>query len=405
MKLIEKILFAKQPDENTGILSMAAYCSGDGKLMKYSTYTGASDAFRDSEISFSDDGGNNFHSRRKDRTRWKTDGGMMTRYFKLSALDGKTGRFYMFYNQGLLPSDRPQDGLQSWQMVYNMSEDGGQTIVFEEHVVMKGNYSLSHPIEGVYIGKNNFMVGDWPCEPILTDDGRILMAVQCTMFDEEGKLYNPGGGYTYQYSVLLHGRFLDDGRIEWNGISNKVEGDPYKTTRGVIEPSIAMMPDGRILMVMRGSNGGTKDPDFKIQGYRWFSVSEDGGWTFSKPEPWKYDSGEMFHSPSSCSKLLRHSNGKYYWIGNICEDNSRANMPRNPLCICEIDQNNLLLKKDSRLDFILREDHQFEDVTFSNFYAAEEWNTGDILVYCSAFWQDKVNIYKDSSSFKFRLRL
>jgi hypothetical protein len=404
MKLIEKTLFAEQPDAITGVLSMAAYCSNSGRLMKYSTYTGASDAFKDSEISFSDDKGITFHSIRRDKTRWKTDNGMMTRYFKLTALDRYAGRFYMFYNQGLLPSDRPEDGLQSWQLYYSMSEDGGKTIAFEEPVIMKGSYSLKHPIEGVYIGKNNFMVGDWPCEPILTGDGRILMAVQCTMFDEKGEIFNPGGGYTYQYSVMLHGRFLEDGRIEWYDISNRVEGDPLKTTRGTIEPAVIMMPDGRILMVLRGSNGGALDPDCKIPGYRWYSVSNDGGKTFSQPKPWKYDTGEIFYSPSSCSKLLEHSNGNYYWIGNICENNSRANMPRNPLCICEIDRNSLCLKKHTKFDFIHREKHQFEDVTFSNFYATEEWNTGDIIVYCTAFWQDKINTYKNSSSYVYRLR-
>ncbi|HPJ21082.1 MAG TPA: sialidase family protein [Clostridia bacterium] len=404
MKLIEKNIFARQPDANTGVLAMAAYCSNDGRLMRYCTYTGSSDAFKDSTIAFSDDGGRSFHGERMDRTRWKIEKGMMTRYFKLTALDKRTDRFYMFYNQGLLPSDRPEDGLQNWQMYYCMSENNGDTITFEEPVVMKGDYSIDHPIEGVYIGKNNFMVGDWPCEPILTDDGRILMAVQCTMFDENGHIFNPGGGYTYQYSVLLHGRFLDDGHIEWFDISNRVEGNPATSTRGAIEPAVTDMPDGRILMVMRGSNGGTKDPECRIPGYRWYSVSNDGGFTFSKPVPWEYEDGVRFHSPSSCSKLLKHSNGKYYWIGNICEENSRANMPRNPLCICEIDTESLLLKKETKYDFIIREDHQYEDVTFSNFYAVEDKDTGDILVYCTALWQDRTNIYKNGDSYRYRLR-
>lgn len=404
MKLIEKTLFTEQPDLYTGVMSIAAYSSNDGKLMKYSLYTGSSDAFKNSEISFSKDGGKTFTGLRTDKTRWKVAGGMMTRYFKLTALDKKTDRFYMFFNQGLLPSDRPEDGLQSWQMYYNMSEDGGQTIAFEEPVIMAGDYSIKHPIKGVYMGKNNFMVGDKPCGPILTDDGRILMAVQCTMYDKDGNIFNPGGGYTYQYSVLLHGRFLKDGRIDWYDISNKVEGDPAKTTRGTIEPSIIMMPDKRILMVMRGSNGGPKDPECKLPGYRWYSVSKDDGMTFSTPVPWKYNNGESFFSPSSCSKLLKHSNGKYYWIGNICEENSRANMPRNPLCICEIDTETLLLLKETKYDFIKREEHQYHDVTFSNFNAIEDRESGDILVFCSAFWQDRDNTYKDTNSYKYRLR-
>ena len=101
---------------------------------------------------------------------------------------------------------------------------------------------------------------------------------------------------------------------------------------------------------------------------------------------------------------MKHSNGKYYWIGNICKDNSRANMPRNPLCICEIDTGNLKLKKDTKYDFIKREKHQYKDVTFSNFYAREEKNTGDILVYCSAFWQSLDNTYLNTQSYEYRLK-
>ena len=404
MKLIEKKLFTSQPDATTGVMSMAAYCTLDGDIMKYSTYTGSSDAFKDSTIQFSTDGGKTYDNPVPDETRWTIEGGMMTKYFKLTALDPRTGRFNMFYNRGLLPGDRPEDGLQSWQLYYKMSEDGGRTFVFEKPVVMAG-HTVDNPIDGVYIGKNNFMVGDWPCEPIVREDGTILQAVQCTYYDENGNIYNPGGGYTYQYSVVLHGKFMDNGEIEWNDISNKVEGDPARTTRGAIEPAIIEMPDGRILMICRGSNGGVKDPDCEIPGYRWYAVSEDGGLTFSKPQPWTYESGENFHSPSSCSMLLKHSNGKYYWIGNICEGNSRANMPRNPLCIVEIDQETLLLKKETKYDFIKRETHQYHDVTFSNFYAREEMGSGDILVYCSAFWQSPENTYLNTESYEYRLKV
>ncbi len=404
MKLIEKKLFTEQPDIKTGVLSMAAYCSNDGDLMKYTTYTGSSDAFKDSTIQFSTDGGKTYTEPVLDTTRWQVAKGMMTKYFKLTAIDKKTGRFYMFYNKGLLPDDKPEDGLKSWQLYYRMSEDGGRTFKFEEAVVMTGGFDEFHPIPGVYRGRNSFMVGDWPCEPIVSNDGTILLAAQCSMFDEFGEVYNPGGGYTYQYSVILHGRFLENGGIEWFDISNFVEGDPLRSTRGAIEPSIMEMPDGRILMICRGSNGGKKDPECLLPGYRWQTVSDDGGRNFSKPEPWSYTDGEKFHSPSSCSQILKHSNGRFYWIGNICKENPRANMPRNPLCIIEIDIESLLIKKETKYDFVKREPHQYEDVTFSNFYAREERGTGDILVYCSAFWQSLENHYLNTNSYEYRLR-
>lgn len=403
MRLIDKKLFTKQPDTKTGVLSMAAYCSINGDLMKYTTYTGSSDAFKDSAIQFSNDGGKTYTKPVQDKTRWKVENGMMTKYFKLTALDKHSGRFYMFYNQGLLPSDKPEDGLKNWQLFYTMSEDKGRNFKFEKPVVLKGDYDEFHPIRDVWRGKNSFMVGDWPCEPIIREDGTMLQAVQFTMFDESGEIINPGGGYTYQHSVVLHGRFLENGEIEWFDISNSIEGDPLRSTRGALEPSIIEMYDGRILMICRGSNGGIKDPDCKIPGYRWYSVSNDGGYTFSALKPWEYTNGEKFYSPSSCSKLLKHSNGKFYWIGNICKENPRANMPRNPLCIVEIDPVSLMLIEETKFDIIKRESYQYEDVTFSNFYAREEQGTGDILVYCTSMWQSLENIYLNADSYEYRL--
>lgn len=405
MKLTEKKLFTKQHDIHTGVLSMAAYCNNAGDLIKYTTYTGSSDTFKDSTIEFSTDGGKTYTETVTDRTRWKTAGGMMTKYFKLTAINKKTDQFYMFYNKGLLPEDKPEDGLKNWQIYYMMSKDGGRTFEFEKPVVMTGEYNELHPIKDVWRGKNSFMVGDWPCDPVLTKDGGILLAVQVTPIDEKGELYNPGGGYTYQYSVVLHGRFLNDGEIEWYDISTRVEGEPEKSTRGAIEPSIMEMPDERILMISRGSNGGPKDPHNKLQGYRWYSISNDKGFTFSEPRPWLYTNGENFYSPSSCSKILKHSNGKFYWIGNICKENPRANMPRNPLCICEIDIKSLLLKKETKFNIIERKAHQYEDVAFSNFYALEERGTGDILIFCSALWQSLENVYLNASSYVYRVSM
>jgi hypothetical protein len=157
-------------------------------------------------------------------------------------------------------------------------------------------------------------------------------------------------------------------------------------------------------MVMRGSNGGSLDPEFRIPSYRWYCVSEDGGKSFCKPRPWGYTDGEVFFSPSSCSQLLEHSNGRYYWIGNINRENSRANMPRNPLYIVEVDGDSLLLMKDTECIVADVEEGQSPDITFSNFYAREERGTGDILIYMTAFHADPDNIF-GADAYEYRLRI
>ncbi|MDX1358048.1 MAG: sialidase family protein, partial [Clostridia bacterium] len=187
-------------------------------------------------------------------------------------------------------------------------------------------------------------------------------------------------------------------------ITEPVQNDPSMSTRGAIEPTIIEIKDGRVLMVLRGSNGGENDPDCEIPSYRWYSVSNDGARTFTEPKPWSYTDGELFFSPSSCSQLMEHSNGKYYWLGNINDENSRANMPRNPLYIVEVDPDSLLLIKDTACIVAKVEEGQAPDTTFSNFYAREESNTGDVLVYMTAFHQDPGNVF-GADAYEYRIRM
>src|SRR5437867_4228062 len=74
----------------------------------------------------------------------------------------------------------------------------------------------------------------------------------------------------------------------------------------MVEPTIETLADGRLLVVLRGSND--KKPE--LPGYRWVCYSSDGGLHCTKPLPWTYENGELFFSPSACSQLLRHTSGR-----------------------------------------------------------------------------------------------
>ena len=72
-------------------------------------------------------------------------------------------------------------------------------------------------------------------------------------------------------------------------------------------------------MVLRGSN----DRRPELPSWRWIAFSSDGGRRWTPPEPWTYDQGEAFFSPSACSQLLRHSSGRLFWLGNINGESPR----------------------------------------------------------------------------------
>jgi hypothetical protein len=264
-----------------------------------------------------------------------------------------------------------------WTLHYSVSEDGGRTDVAGGQIIHEGaEYDEVHHLPGVTVGKNCVMLGDFGQRPLTRSDGVIIVPVQSSPTGPDGTYHNPGAGYTYTDVLCLFGRWNDDRSLAWTA-SERLRGDPEKTTRGLIEPTIAELDGGRILMVMRGSN----DARPELPGHRWISISEDGGTTWSEARPWTYETGERFYSPSSCSQLVPYSDGRIFWIGNICEDNPRGNRPRYPIIIGEVDGDTGALRKESVSIIDDRTPEDSEDMTLSNFYVREDRETGELVLY------------------------
>jgi len=269
-------------------------------------------------------------------------------------VDPSNGRVISIRNSMDTPGVDPEQieppiALETYYLRYRVSTDGGRTYLCDEPIVHRGGgYTPEHPFDGITKGKNALFMGDCGSRLMRTRAGKILVPAQACVLGNDGKLANPGGGFTYTNVRVLIGTWQPDHRLQWEA-ADPVQVDPSLSTRGMIEPTIAEMPDGRLLMVMRGANGGSKDPDHKIPAYKWFSLSTDGGYHWTPPQPWKYSDNSPFFSPGSMSQLLAHSNGKTYWIGNISKENPRGNAPRFPLVAGEVDHETMMLKRDSIL--------------------------------------------------------
>ena len=238
-----------------------------------------------------------------------------------------------------------------------------------------GEFSPKHPLPGVWTGKNCVMLGDMTCIPVAAGDGRILLPVQITPLGPDGRPYNPGAGYTYTDAAVLEGRWHGDD-LRWQ-MSQLIQGDPERSTRGMVEPTIEFLEDGGLLMVLRGSN----DRKPELPSYRWVSFSSDDGRGWSTPKPWTYDTGEAFYSPSACSQLVRHSSGRLFWVGNITPENPRGNRPRYPMMIGEVDRRSGLLKRASVRTIDNLQEGEDPVLSLSNFYAREDRRTRDIAVH------------------------
>lgn len=297
---------------------------------------------------------------------------------------------------GLTPDDpEPPIGEKAYYLRSRISVDGGQTYLSDDPLIQVGR-TVSSPFDGIYTGQNGYYIGDSGSQPIRTNSGRIIIPAQSSVRLPNGELFNPGVA-TYNDAMMILGDWQPDNTIQWTS-AKFIKGDLARSTRGMIEPTITQMPDGRILAVMRGSNGGVPDPGFELPSYKWFSVSNDDGDSWSAPQPWLYDTGDNFYSPSSMSQLIKLSNDKVFWVGNINPTNSRGNDDRYPLVIGEVDPQTLMLVKDSM--FTVDALHPGETgVNLSHWTSLEDRATGDIVIVGDRYAQG----YTSSTPVTFRI--
>ncbi len=292
---------------------------------------------------------------------------------------------------GLNPNiSEPPVAQQTYYLRYRVSVDAGKSWLFDTPIIQAGYDSAKHPFAGVWIGSNSVYLGDIGSVPLFTRNGSVLVPAQTTPLGADGKLWNPSGGHTYTDVLVLLGSWTNAHRLTWE--VSRVKGEPTRSTRGLIEPTLAEFPDGRLLMVMRGSNGGKADPRNQLPSYKWFAVSQDGGRHWSNPEPWTFTNDQPFFSPSSMSRLFRHSSGRCFWSGNLTRQNCQGNLPRWPLVLGEVDPKTLKLVHSSllTLDTQQPEDQPRGRLDLSHLSLLENRETKElILVYPRSY-----NAYK-----------
>ena len=200
-------------------------------------------------------------------------------------------------------------------------------------------------------------------------------------------------------SLCFIGRWDVSARdYQWTA-GKRVEISPDLSSRGLMEPEVAELKDGRVLVIWRGSNTA------KTPGRKWFSISSDGGMTLSEVQELKYDDGSSFYSPSSYHRMICHSvTKKLYWIGNISAVPPSGNSPRYPLVIAEVDEEIPALKKSTVTAIDNRQPGQNAAVQFSNFSLLENRKTHELELYLTTYGQDENNVFS-ADNYKYTLTL
>jgi hypothetical protein len=392
---IRREVFLRSPGKGTAVMAYAFYTQPrGGRMISVETRWSRSDTIDIAYMRRSEDYGRTWTEPVARVTGEKRPDGMLRRHLRAGFVDPGTGWYIEFWQEGVLPSDDPLEGMRVWSLYYRVSKDG-RTFGKARQVIHEGDgYSATHPLPGVYTGRNCAMLGDQTSKPVAGPAGAILLPIQLSVLGPGGKLANPGGGYTWTNAAMLRGRWKGD-QLVWR-MSEEIKIDPAASTRGAVEPAIELLDDGRILMVLRASND--KRPE--LPGYRWVCESTGGEMKWSQPRPWTYDNGERFFSPSACSQLLKHSNGKLYWLGNITPQNPTGNRPRYPFVIAEVDRRNGLLRKESVRLVDDREEGEDKILTLSNFYAREDRETREIALHMTRLlahpnaWEGDAMLYR-----------
>jgi len=380
MRVKSREVFIRSPGPGKLAWGTAYYTRARGVDMKRTRMIQTRSDITDScDIGFSTDNGRTWSDWKTVEIVTKTPEGMHRRIPAPGFIDLATDRLVTMILEGTLPKDDPLEGMKHYYLSYEVSDDGGKTSAVSGRVMQKG-HTPEHPFECVWVGKNCIMKGSRPYFRSRAF-GHMVFPMQITPLGPDGEYYNPGGGYTWTEAVVLIGKWTDGMKIDWE-ISERVAIGPDKSTRGLIEPTVAEMADGRMLMVMRASN----DAKPELPACKWCAVSVDGGRNWSKPEEWTYDDGTQFFSPSSISQFVMHSNGHCYWLGNITPTKPRGNSPRYPLVIGRVDPVSLKLIRKSMTVVDDLQPGEDPSLQLSNFYARENRETGEIELHLSRFF-------------------
>ncbi len=397
VKVSRKILIPEEPEGGI-VVGDVCYVHRDRDILvlSYGVIVG-SDRYDKWREVFSYDNGKTWTKTRYLFSAKKREKGVY-RYSGLTYfLDKEKDVLLMLYNRGFYPEDVPTKAL--WQVYWRILDKSTFEWSPERKVKACGIADDKYVFPGVPRGSLAVSCS----RPIKTRQGKILVPCQLKAVDEKGNIWFP---FPHYFSPFYESAFLigewKRGEIVWE-ISEKITIDPHVSCR-LCEPTVVELEDGRLFAVMRGDNGAFPEKP----GYKWYSISEDGGYTWTPPKPLKYDDSSSLYSPSSCSLLFRSiKTGKVYWIANIVDKNPVGNRPRYPLCIAEIDEEKLVVMKKTVAIIDTKRPEDSPMVQLSNFRCYQDRKTGDIVLFMARYGErgDKGDLIIRSPLYMYRIRI
>ncbi len=388
MRVLSKERFMTHENGRPVATGFVSYISRDKPILMLRTgREDYSDGYDDYADMISEDNGHTWGEPRLRLKSYEVEEGKMRYAEPAAVFDSDTGKLLVLTDLVLYPHD-------------NLNVDASYNVVFESLDSTTREWSdltrlkLGHPA-GVAVSF---------AHPIKTSKGRLVFPAQTHYLDENGKPVHYKGCWS-PAGVIVHilGDYRPDGSIQWH-LSQPVFPDLEKTSRGLYEPAIAELSDGRFAMILRGDNSMFPDRP----GYKWLSFSGDHCETWTDPVPLPCDVGDPIESGSNGSALFRsEKNGKLYWIGNLCIDGERpnGNWPRTPIVIVEVQENPFALKRDTITVIDRKAPSESPQVQHSNFRFYQDRENGDIVLFLSRYGETSAEQWMLADYYRYRVKI
>ncbi len=360
---IEKQVYIPSPEKNMLTTSSNSYIGRGLRRSELRTNVSSSDWSDTHRIRFSDDNGRTWgpwkllFKKAPEQNGYVLEGGMNQE--GTGPYDPVSGMLIKLVFQRIFKGD-PEEALSViWKGdrrftdhgFYQLSADNGKT--WDEGHMLRyeegPDFDPDNWGDSVFFHTNEMYIGGM----LIHSNGSVIISatVPVPYPDKEDMKVPVTFPNTYREGCVA-GAMCFVGRwnpgkkdYDWK-TSNKIFLPRKVSTRGLVELNLSELKDGRLLLIMRGSNVGL-DP-LECPGRKWISISKDGGLTWSDITDFRYDTGEQFYSPATFAKTLRSkTTGKLYCILNISKEPPVGNGPRYPLQIAEIDEDRVALKKST----------------------------------------------------------